>query len=85
MSFQYKARQPSNISSSNAHKLGQVFLEQVFHDPSIFENSIILVNRNSPQWMTPTTLRLAGLSAIACSMSIVASRDPKVMLESAVL
>lgn len=35
--------------------------------------------------MTSAALRLAGLSAIARSMSIVASRDPKVLLESAVL
>jgi hypothetical protein len=35
--------------------------------------------------MTSAALRLARFSAIACSMSIVASRNPKVLLESAVL
>jgi hypothetical protein len=35
--------------------------------------------------MTSAALRLAGLSAIARSMSVVASRDPKVLLEGAVL
>jgi hypothetical protein len=67
------------------HIIQPTFPRSGVHDHLIFENSIILVNRGSPQWMTSAALRLARLSAIACSMSIVASRNPKVLLESAVL
>ena len=53
--------------------------------PSIFEGRIILVNRGSPQWMTSAALRFAGLSAIACSMGIIAGWHSEVLLEGTVL